>query len=157
MTNLLQPVAIVLVASLIPGLSAQQFSFAGLSRQTTVEEARKRYPRSSIFGQHINVAEADSHNHIYGIDVGLADAASRQLRLYFERKLRGRNVYPGCNDVAAIIRKQYGEPANIQNFIEERSRNTRLIWSSAGEELSLLCFRIGQQRLMAAELIITGR
>jgi hypothetical protein len=116
----LRTVAIALVAALCSDLSAQQFSIAGLSRQTTVEEARIRYPRSSIFGQRINVAETDSHNHIYAIQLASADGSSRQLRLYFERHVRGRKVYPACDAVAATIRKQYGEPANIQNFMEGR-------------------------------------
>ena len=105
-----RPVAIALVASLCPGVLAQQFSFAGLGRQTTVEEIRKRYPHSAVFGQHIDVAEVDSHDHIHGMDVASADGPSRQLRLYFERRVRGRNVYPACDAVGAVIRKQYGEP-----------------------------------------------
>jgi hypothetical protein len=153
----LRTVAIALVAALCSDLSAQQFSIAGLSRQTTVEEARVRYPGSSIFGQRIDVADADSHNHIYAIQLASADGSSRQLRLYFERHVHGRKVYPACDAVAATIRKQYGEPVNTQNFMEERSSNRRLIWSNASEELSLLCFRQGQQRFMAAELTIAGR
>jgi hypothetical protein len=35
--------------------------------------------------------------------------------------------------------------------------NRRLIWSNASEELSLLCFRQGQQRLMAEGLTIAAR
>ncbi len=150
-------IALAGVIGLSSGLSAAQFSFAGLSRQTTDEEARKRYPHSSAFGQHIKVAEVDSHNHIYGVDVPSGAGSSRQLRLYFERNVRGRNVYPACDDIAVIIRKEYGEPVNIQNFTEERSMNRRFIWSNAGEELSLLCFRKGPQRLTAAELTITSR
>jgi hypothetical protein len=109
-----------------------------------------------MLGQHIYVAERDSHNHIYGISVAAGEGSSRQLRLYFERHVRDRNVYPACEEVAATIRKRYGAPTTVQDFAEESSRNRRLIWSHDGEELSLLCFRTGQQRLMAAELTITG-
>ena len=44
----------------------------------------------------------------------------------------------------------------MQEFDEERSRNRRLIWRRGEEELSLLCFRMGRQALLAAELTITS-
>ena len=150
-------VALALAASLACALAADDFMFAGLSRRTTIEDARKQYRHSAVVGRHIYVAEVDSHNHIYGIDLPSGPGPSGQLRVYFERNLGDRNVYPVCEDVAATIRKQYGEPTNIQDFAEERSRNRRLIWSHPGEELSLLCFRIRPQQLMAAELTISGR
>jgi hypothetical protein len=52
--------------------------------------------------------------------------------------------------------KQYGEPAGVQEFNEERSRNRRLIWRRSEEELSLLCVRMGRQPFFAADLTITS-
>jgi hypothetical protein len=133
---------------------AESFTFAGLSRRTDVEAAQKRYPRSTITGRHVHVSEADSHDHIYGID--LPGSGDPSIRIYFERRERQRNEYPRCELVSALISKQYGEPGVAQEFEEERSRNRRLIWRRGAEELSLLCFRMGRQALLAAELTITS-
>jgi hypothetical protein len=119
---------------------AESLAFAGLSPRTTLEAAQQRYPRSTIVGRHVYVSHADSHHHIYGID--LPDAAQpARIRLFFERAVGERREYPLCDETAAVIRKQYGEPARVQEFTEERARNRRLVWRSAGDELSLLCFR----------------
>jgi hypothetical protein len=135
-----------------PLLAAESFAFARLSLQTTLEAAQKRYPHSSITGGHVYVSEADSHDHIYGID--LPGTGNPRLRIFFERRGRQRHDYPRCEQIAAAIRQQYGEPAVVQEFDEERSRNRRLIWRRGDEDLSLLCFRMGRQPLYAAELTI---
>jgi hypothetical protein len=134
--------------------SAEGFAFAGLSPRTTMEAARKRYPRSSITGRHVYVSEVDSHDHIYGID--LPRSGDPRVRISFERRGRQRHDYPRCQQVIALITKQYGEPAVVQKFDEERSRNRRLIWRRGEDNLSLLCFRMGDQPFFAAELTITS-
>jgi len=133
---------------------AENFAFAGLSPRTTVQEAQKRYSRSLFTGRHVYVSEADSHDHIYGID--LPGSGEPRVRIFFEYRRRDHNEYPRCEQVATAIRRQYGKPANIQEYDEERSRNRRLIWRSGNEELSLLCFQMGRQPLFAAELTITS-
>jgi hypothetical protein len=134
--------------------SAETVGFAGLSRQTGIEAARKRYPHSSIVGRHVYVSDADSHDHVYGID--LSDGSSSgQLRVFFERPGVQRPAYPPCEGLTAAIKKQYGEPSAVQEFAEEKAWNRRVIWRRDGESLSLNCFRMGRQPLFAGELTIT--
>ena len=133
---------------------AESLSFAGLSPRTTVEAAKKRYPRSSFRDRHVYISEEDSHDHIYGLD--LADSGNARVRIWFERHRREHHQYPRCEQVVAVITKQYGQPAVVQEFDEERCRNRRLIWRHSEEELSLLCFRMGRQPFFAADLTITS-
>jgi len=137
-------------------LSTERLAFAGLSPRTTIEAARQRYPHSSINGGHVYVSEADSHDHIYGIDLPRPGQPSSHIRVFFERRGRERNEYPRCEQVAGIISKQYGRPAAVQEFREERSWNRRLLWRRGEEELSLICFRLVRQPLRAVELTITS-
>jgi len=104
----------------------------------------------------VYIADADSHDHIYGIDLPAGSEATRRIRIFFERRGRQRNEYPRCEQVVAVITKQYGKPATVQDFSEEQSWNRRLIWRRGDEDLSLLCFRAGRQPLFAAELTITS-
>ena len=135
---------------------AESFAFAGLSPRTTIEAVRLRYRHSLIAGRHVYVAEADSHDHIYGIGLAQDGESSRRITIFFERRGRQRNEYPPCEQVAAAVRKHYGEPTVVQEFSEERSKNRRLTWRRGAEDLSLLCFRMGRQPLFASELTITA-
>jgi hypothetical protein len=146
--------AVALMVGTIRLTPAESLHFAGLSPRTTMQEAQKRYPRSSFTGRHVYVSEADSHDHIYGID--LPGTGEPRVRVLFERWRRGHNDYPRCEQVAAVIKKQYGEPAVLQEFDEERSRNRRLIWRSGEDELSLLCFHMGRRPFFAMQLTITS-
>ena len=136
--------------------SAEGFVYAGLSLRTTVEDARKEFPRSSFVGRHVYVADEDSHDDIHGIDLP-SDGVNRRLRVFFERRGSRRNEYPRCEHIVARISAQYGEPARVQEFDEERSRNRRVSWFQGDEVLSVLCFRVGPQARSAAELTITAR
>jgi hypothetical protein len=129
------------------------FSFAGLSLHTTLEEVRKRYPRSLISGHHVYVAETDSHDHIGAIDLP-DDGQNRNLRVFFERKTARGNAYPPCQAVLGTLVKQYGDPLTVQEFDEERARNRRFVWRRGDEALSLLCFRLGRPTFSASELTI---
>ena len=116
---------------------------------------KKRYPNSSIVGSHVYVADRDSRDHIFGIDLPQSDGSCRRMRLFFER--RGRTPsYPACDGIAANVTKRYGERTSVQEFTEERSWNRRLIWKREGEQLELTCFRMGQEPLYAADLAITS-
>jgi hypothetical protein len=132
------------------------FQFAGLSLRTTIQEAQRRYPRSQVSGRHVYVSDAESHDHIHAID--LPDMTSNpRLTVFFEQTTAKGNAYPSCDALATPLRVRFGAPANIQEFDEERSRNRRLRWRNAREEMSLLCFRQGRQPFSAAELTITVR
>ena len=134
---------------------AESFVFAGLSPRTTLEILQKRYPHSTITGGHVYVSAADSHDHIYGIDLP-GGAGSPTIRIFFERRGRKRNEYPRCGEVEAVIKRQYGDPAVVEEFEEEQARNRRLLWRRGKDDLSLLCFQMGRQPLFAAELTITS-
>ena len=136
--------------------AADGFVFGGLSLQTTLEDAKKRYPRSTIVGRHVYVSDADAHDHVYGID--LPDGGTvRRLKVFFERSGSQGAEYPPCERLVKTIRTQYGEPSRVQEFDEERARNRRVSWVRGREELSLVCFRIGRQPFSASDLTITTR
>lgn len=149
--------AFVAFASQLPaGFSADHFVFAGLSLQTTIEDARQRYPRSLTVGNYIYVSDHDSHDDIHGIEL-TTDGSNPRLRLFFERSHPRRPRYPRCAQVLATITTQYGEPARIQEFDVELDRTRRLTWWRGTEALSLVCFRRAGQEFLAAELIISIR
>ena len=148
---------VVVAVSASSATRAQEgFQFAGLSLHTTIQEAQRRYPRSQVSGRHVYVSDADSHDHIHGIDLPDMTSSSR-LTVFFEQTTAKGNAYPLCEAVATPLRARFGAPANVQEFDEERSRNRRLRWRNAREEMSLLCFRQGRQPFSAAELTITAR
>jgi hypothetical protein len=97
-----------------------ELSFAGLSPRTTVEAAKKREPRSSFLDRHVSISEEDSHDHIYGLDLANSDDA--RVRIWFPRRQREHHEYPRCEQVAAVMKNQYGEPTAVQEFDEEPSR-----------------------------------
>ena len=148
----------VLIGTAAPALLGVQerFVFAGLSRRTTVEELRTRYPKSLIVGRQVYVAESDSHDHIYTIRIPEATSAGR-LTVGFEKPGPRAQAYPRCDTVLGAVERQYGKPATLQEFDEERARNRRYIWLRGDETLSLLCFRIGQRPFSASELTIALR
>jgi len=121
------------------------FSFTGLSLVTTVEELKHRYPNSSMVGNHLYVAEADSHDHIYGIEIPGPNPGGR-LRLSFERSRKlshdAQPQYPTCEKILSILETRYGAPSRVKEFAEERSWNRRLSWEKDRELLSLHCFRM---------------
>jgi len=132
---------------------SESLSFAGLSARTTLKAVQQRYPHSTFVGNRLYVSETDARDHIYAIE--LYPEPPRRIRIVFERNHQGRQSYPRCEQIIATIRKEHGEPASVQEFREERSKNRRLTWRRGKEDLSLLCFRMGAQPLFAAELTIT--
>jgi hypothetical protein len=149
-------VGLLATAAASGGAAQEKFAFRGLSRDTTLEDLRTRYPESSISGRHLHVSEKDSHDHIYGISIPESDPAA-PLILLFEKRGPRAATYPRCETVLGSLEKQYGEPARVQEFDEERARNRRFIWWRGGEALSLLCFRLGRPHFSAAELTISLR
>ena len=137
-------------------LADDGFVFAGLSLNTTVEDARKRYPHSLVSGHHVYVAEIDSHDDVRAVDIP-ADGPNRRLRVYLERRTTRGARYPRCDAVLEILRKQFGAPSRVQEFDEERARDRRLTWWRGNEAMSLLCFRIGQEPFFASDLTIAFR
>lgn len=138
---------------------ADEFAFAGLSIGTTIQELKSRYPNSLMGGNYVYVSEADSHDHIYGIEIPGPNPGGR-LRLSFERSRElshdGNPQYPSCHQVLSIVQARYGTPTRVEEFAEESSWNRRLSWTKGREVLSLHCFRSRQGTLLAEALTITA-
>ena len=143
------------VLQTLPRSQSTEFVFGGLGLRTTIEEAKHRYPRSSIVGQYVYVAEADSHDHIYGIALPGADRP-KGLSIFFEKSRNQAARYSHCEQIVGMVEKQYGPPSRTEDFTEEQSRNRRLSWERSGEVLSVLCFRQGQASLFAERLTIAA-
>jgi hypothetical protein len=134
--------------------AAQEFSFAGLSLRTTLEELKKRYPSSRLADHYMYVSEKDSHDHVYGVEIPRPGAAGR-LRLSFEHPQQGRGErHPSCRSVADALQKRYGAPSRSRDFMEEGSKARRVSWVGAAEEMSLQCFqRNGEFRAEALTMV----
>jgi hypothetical protein len=143
-------IALLLLGAQVAGAV---FSFSGLDLNTTIAEARTRYPRSSFRDTHVSIADADLRDEVRAIDLP-GTGPNRRLKLYFERTTPQGNSYPSCDAIVSIVRKQYGEPSNVQEFDEERARNRRYVWSRSRETLSIQCFRTGRQPYSASDLTI---
>jgi hypothetical protein len=50
------------------------------------------------------------------------EAGDARVRIWFERRQREHHEYPRCEQVAAVMKNQYGEPTAVQEFDEEPSR-----------------------------------
>ncbi len=77
------------------------FSYAGLSRFTTDEHLRTRYPTSEGVGSgHVKLSEADSHDHITAIQSSVT-ADGPGIRLSFGREVPGSPQvdYERCDTV----------------------------------------------------------
>ena len=147
-------VAVVLSPS---GALAGEFSFAGLGVDTTVEQLRERYPRSSMVGSYMYVVAADSHDHIYGI--GFPAVAGRdRLRVGFERPDATGPVrssrYPTCAAVRSRLEAEHGRPDRVEQFTEERALNRRYSWKGKTEVMTLHCFRMAGKTFLAEALTI---
>jgi hypothetical protein len=157
MTNQVPIVIFFMMVNVAPRLSgADALVFAGLSRRTTTDDARKLYPHSSIVDHHVYVADSDSHDGIGGIDIP-GEGPDRRLRVLFEQRTAHGNVYPLCESALNRLRERYGTPSIVQEFDEERARTRRFIWSLGDEAMSLVCFRTGRKPFSAAELTIALR
>lgn len=131
------------------------FVFAGLSLNTTMAELQQRYPRSTFLDSLVYLSEQDSHDGISTI--GLAqNVPVRRLTITFERQRAGKPTYPACESLVASITDRYGRPAAVADAQEEQARNRRFAWKSAGQSLTLNCFRFGSQPLYAERLTIAS-
>jgi len=157
MVRLLAPCMLTLLL-LAASTLAYELEFAGLNLSTTAEELKKRYPKSSMVGNYMYLAEAESHDHIYGIEIPDGGSGGR-LRLVFERRqisnARRNPQYPSCQHVLSIIQTKYGAPGKIEEFAEEKSFNRRFSWTRKRELLALHCFSFNKKNFQAEALTIT--
>lgn len=122
---------------------AEEMSFAGISRHTSMAELTRRYPHSQVTGTYLYVAAVDSHEQIFGI--GLPSIASPgRLLLSFEQPpdaASGKPAeYPDCPTIAQSLEERYGPPWKERVYVEEELLNYQHWWRQGPEVLSLLCF-----------------
>ncbi|HMN14790.1 MAG TPA: hypothetical protein PKD55_20925, partial [Bellilinea sp.] len=86
---------------------ANSFEFGGLSRVTTLEDAAKRYPNSTVSGAYIHVSPKDTHDHIFGIEL-FGPNLSNRLRINFGSP---DHKYPPCETVENSIASRHGPPS----------------------------------------------
>jgi len=134
------------------------FSFAGLSRATTQEDLRKRYRTSNLVTQYMDVSDADSHDHIYGIEIP-SPGGSQRFRLSFGREIkegsRRRFDYPACDPILSRLQSAYGQPLESRESNEEAMRTRLHLWEQPGEDLLLQCFYTKDGLLLAEAISVT--
>lgn len=155
----------ILVAVVALGLTgavmaADRFMFAGLSRATTVQDLKSRFPTSSVVGHYVYVSDLDARDHIYGIGFPGTEPDGL-LRLIFERPAdrtpTGKPQYPACASVERAVRATYGTPTTVRDFMEEAARTREFVWEGASETLSLRCFRMGAGPYLTDAITIEPR
>ena len=134
---------------------SRSFVFAGLSSNTTMAELKERYPRSTFVDTLVYVSEQESHDSISTIALGY-NGALHTLTITFERQRARRLTYPTCEQIVSVITNQYGAPTNVVDAQEEQTRNRQLQWKTAGESLTLHCFRLPKQPLYAERITIVS-
>jgi hypothetical protein len=149
--------ALALLASSVFSAQTGSFTFAGLSLKTTMAELTKRYPRSMALDTLVYLSDEDSHDDISSIGLSNNDAV-RILTITFERQKRaGTPAYPTCEKLLSLLKKRYGNAANVVDAQEERAGNRRFEWTTSTESLTLSCFQMPRQPLYAERLSIAGR
>ena len=143
-----------------PCVAAGELTFAGFSRATTMDELKARFPTSSFADNYVYVSDADARDHVYGVQIPGRNA-SAPLRLTFERpaeRTKSRHPeYPACATLESAVKRAYGAPSRVRDFMEEQSQNHELTWERDGEILTLACFRIGKGTYLAEALSIWAK
>src|SRR5262245_11339245 len=145
------PLGSLLIVALLGSGSAlrSRFEFAGLSRTTTLDEAKRLYPHSTISGSYVYVSAADAHDHIFGIEI--STTTSDRLRIDFEDP---GHHYPSCVSIEKAITSRHGRASNIREFNEEMMHNRYLTWRLTTETVTLQCFRDDEKKPFVAEAIV---
>lgn len=148
------------IAAAVPVLAAERFSYADIGLQTTLAEARKRFPNSQISGDAIQVSERDRRDQVSGIRFA-GGSAPRTVRLSFERPRgaagRGQPQFPKCKLIEAELRGRYGAPDEVRKFAEESQLRADRVWKGARETLTLACFAGPSGELLAEAVVIAAR
>ena len=55
------------------------------------------------------------------------------------------------------MKRAYGAPSRVRDFMEEQSQNHELTWERDGELLTLACFRMGKGAYLAEALSIWAK
>lgn len=148
------------IAAALPAFAAERFMYADIGLQTTLAEARKRFPNSKVVGDHIYVSDRDRRDQVSGIRLA-GTGKPRRVRLSFERPRdaagRGQPVHPKCKVIESDLRARYGAPDEVRKLAEEAQLRADRVWKGAQETLTLICFAGPSGELLAEAVVIAGR
>jgi hypothetical protein len=148
------------IAAAVPALAAERFAYADISLQTSLAEARKRFPNSKMVGDTIEVSDRDRRDQVSGIRL----AGTRKppmVRLSFERPRdaagRGQPQFPKCKVIESDLRGRYGAPDEVRKSAEAARPRADRVWQGARETLTLVCFAGPSGELLAEAVVIAAR
>jgi hypothetical protein len=148
------------IAAAVPALAAERFAYADISLQTSLAEARKRFPNSKLVGDTIQVSDRDRRDQVSGIQL----AGTRKppmVRLSFERPRdaagRGQPQFPKCKVIEAALRGRYGAPDEVTMVAAATPPRADRVWKGARETLTLVCFAGPSGELLAEAVVIAAR
>ena len=148
------------IAAAVPALAAERFAYADISLQTSLAEARKRFPNSKMVGDTIEVSDRDRRDQVSGIRLA-GTVKPPRVRLSFERPRdaagRGQPQFPKCKVIESDLRGRYGAPDEVKKFVAEAPPRADRIWKGARETLTLVCFAGPSGELLAEAVVIAGR
>ena len=148
------------IAAAVPALAAERFSYADIGLQTTLAEARKRFPNSKISGDAIHVSDRDRRDQVSGIQLA-GTVKPPMVRLSFERPRdaagRGQPQFPKCKVIEAELRGRYGAPDEVRKSAAAAPPRADRIWQGARETLTLVCFAGPSGELLAEAVVIAAR
>ncbi len=144
---------LLLVLAAAPAFAAEPFAYAGIGLDATAGNLRPKFPNSKVTGDYVYVADKDSRDHVYGVQLPGAKKP-RSVRVSFERPGGPRPGYPKCKVVEARLRAGFGAPHEIRKLAAERADR---IWKGAGETMTLVCFAGPGGELLAEAVVIAER
>jgi hypothetical protein len=148
------------IAAAVPALAAERFAYADISLQTSIAEARKRFPNSKMVGDTIEVSDRDRRDQVSGIQLAGTRKPPR-VRLSFERPRdaasRGQPQFPKCKVIEAELRGRYGAPDEVRKSAAAAPPRADRVWQGARESLTLVCFAGPSGELLAEAVVIAAR
>ena len=148
------------IAAASPAFAAEGFAYADIDLQTTLAEARKRFPSSKVVGDTIYVSDRDRRDQVSGVRLA-SSGKPRAVRLSFERPRdaagRAQPQFPKCKLIESDLRARYGAPDEVKKFAAEAQLRADRVWKSARETLTLVCFAGPSGELLAEAVVIAGR
>lgn len=147
---------VLLLLAAAPALAAEPFAYAGIGLDATAASLRPKFPNSKFAGDSVQVADKDSRDHVYAVQLPGA-RKPRSVRVSFERPGGSRPAYPKCKVVEARLRAGFGAPGEVRKLAEERQPRADRIWKGARETMTLVCFAGPNGELLAEAVVIAER
>jgi hypothetical protein len=148
------------IAAAAPAFAAERFAYADVGLQTTLADARKRFPNSKVVGDYLYIADQDRRDQVSGIQFA-GTGKPRTVRLNFERPRdaagRGQPQFPKCKVIEAELRGRYGAPDEVRKVAGETPPRADRVWKGARETLTLVCFAGPSGELLAEAVVIASR